>query len=52
MIIGWVLIAFVVIATAMILTDQAYHAGYTKGYQDGLDIAAEDMVDILLEEKK
>lgn len=33
--------------------NQAYHAGYTKGYGDALDAAAEDMVEAFgLEEKK
>jgi hypothetical protein len=51
--IGFTIIAVALIAAASIWIDQAYHAGYTKGYNDALDVAAEDMVEAFgLEEKK
>jgi hypothetical protein len=51
--IGFAVIAIAVVAVISIWVDQAYHAGYTKGYNDGLDVAAEDIVEAFgLEEKK
>jgi hypothetical protein len=51
--IGFTIIAITVIAAVSIWVDQAYHAGYTKGYNDGLDVAAEDIIEAFgLEGKK
>ncbi len=51
--IGFTIIAIAVIAVVSIWVDQAYHAGYTKGYSDGLDVATEDVIKAFgLEEEK
>ena len=51
--IGFIIIAAAIIAAVSIWVDQAYHAGYSKGYGDALDAAAEDMAEAFgLEEKK
>ncbi len=53
MIIGYIILLVAVVAAISISVDQIYHAGYTKGYNDGLDVAVEDIVEAFgLEEKK
>ena len=52
MLIGFAILGAVVIGVVLVSLDQVYHAGYSRGYKDGLDVAAEDVINAFgLEEK-